>query len=210
MGKARKEIKKACMLALFLLLLCGLLYPLFITAIAQVAFPKQANGSLIVANNQPVGSELIGQEFTDPRFMRSRVSAVRYNTYTKEMTNNGEYTAVASGSDNLAPSNPALLNRINADITEFLRINPTAKQENIPADLITASGSGLDPHISPEAANIQIAALVKTTGLTEERLQNIVKENTEGRLLGIFGEEKVNVLKVNLQIAKDLKVISPL
>ncbi|WP_368491223.1 K(+)-transporting ATPase subunit C [Clostridium sp. BJN0013] len=199
-----KGIKKPFLVTLVLLLVCGLVYPLLFTGISQVIFPKQANGSLVMVNDKAVGSALIGQSFTDDRFMKSRPSAVNYNTYTEEDKNSGHYVSVGSGSNNYAPSNPELAKRVQKDIDEFLKANPSIKKENIPTDLLTASGSGLDPHISPESAAVQIPALVENTGLSKDKLETIVKDNTQGKALGIFGSETVNVLKVNLDIAKEL------
>lgn len=203
-----KGIKKPFLVTLALLLICGLAYPLLLTGISQVIFPKQANGSLVTVDGKAVGSALEGQDFTDARFMKCRPSAVNYNTYTQEDKESGTYTGVASGSKNYSSTNPELVKRVEADIAEFLEANPTIKKEDIPTDLLTASGSGLDPDISPESAAIQIPALAEATGLTQDRLKEIVKENTQGKFLGIFGEETVNVLKVNLKIAKDLGLIN--
>lgn len=156
---------------------------------------------------QAMGSELVGQNFTDDRFMKSRPSAVGYNTYTKEDKELGNYSGVSSGSKNYGPSNTNLTERVKKDIETFLEANPTVKQEDIPTDLLTASGSGLDPHISPASAIIQIPALVESTGLSSDTLEEIVDNNTKGKILGIFGEETVNVLMVNLEIAKELGII---
>ncbi len=194
-------IKKPVLVTLTLMVICGFGYPLLMTGISQVIFPHQANGSLIEINGQVVGSKLIGQNFADARFMKCRPSAVEYNTYTQEDKNNGDYAGVDSGSKNYAPSNPELVKRVEADIAAFLEANPSVKREDIPTDLLTASGSGLDPHISPAAASIQIPALVKNTGLSQEKIESIVAECTTGKFLGIFGEETVNVLKVNILIA---------
>ena len=207
MSTILKEIKKPFLVTLVLLLICGLIYPLLLTGISQVLFPKQANGSLIMVDGQTIGSELVGQDFSDARFMKSRPSAVNYNTYTQEDKDNGNYTGVGSGSKNYAPTNPDLVKRVEADIAEFLKANPSVKKEDIPTDLLTASGSGLDPHISPASAAVQIPALVETTGLSKEQLETIVKNNTQGKFLGIFGEKTVNVLKVNLEIAKELGLL---
>ncbi len=202
-----KGIKRPFLVTIVLLLICGLVYPLLLTGISRIIFPRQANGSLITVNGQAVGSKLIGQDFTDTRFMKCRPSAVNYNTYTKEDKESGKYTGVGSGSKNYASTNPELVKRVEADITEFLKANPSVMKEDIPTDLLTASGSGLDPHISPASAAVQVPALVEATGLSKETLEAIVKENTQGKLLGIFGEETVNVLMVNLDIAKELGLI---
>ncbi|SBV99996.1 Potassium-transporting ATPase C chain [uncultured Eubacteriales bacterium] len=207
MVRVLKGIKKPLLVTVAMLLICGLAYPLLLTGISQVVFPRQANGSLITIDGQAVGSELIGQDFEDPRFMKSRPSAVNYNTYTQEEKENGDYAGPGSGSNNYAPTNPELVKRVEADLAEFLAANPSVKEADIPADLLTASGSGLDPHISPASAAVQIQALAKSTGLSQETLEGIVKNNTQGKLLGIFGEETVNVLKVNLEIAKELGLI---
>lgn len=202
-----KGIKKPFMITLCLLLICGLGYPLLLTGISKVFFPSQSGGSLIMIEGQAMGSELVGQNFTDNRFMKSRPSAVGYNTYTSEDKELGNYSGVSSGSKNYGPSNTALTERVKNDIETFLEANPTVKQEDIPTDLLTASGSGLDPHISPASAIIQIPALVETTGLSSDTLEEIVENNTKGKILGIFGEETVNVLMVNLDIAKELGII---
>jgi K+-transporting ATPase ATPase C chain len=202
-----KGIKKPFLVAIVLLLICGLAYPLLLTGISQIVFPKQANGSLVMVDGKAVGSELVGQNFSDARFMKSRPSAVSYNTYTKEDKDNGNYTGVGSGSKNYAPTNPELVKRVETDIAEFLKANPSVKKEDIPTDLLTASGSGLDPHISPASAAVQIPALVESTGLSKETLETIVKENTQGKVLGVFGEETVNVLMVNLDIANELGLL---
>ncbi|QHI72329.1 K(+)-transporting ATPase subunit C [Aminipila terrae] len=207
MSNLLKGIKKPFLVTLALLLICGLAYPLFLTGISQVIFPKQANGSLITADNKTVGSVLIGQDFTDERFMKCRPSAVNYNTYTVEDKKDGKYTGISSGSKNYGPTNPELSKRVKQDISEFLAANPSVKKEDIPTDLLTASGSGLDPHISPESADVQIPALAQSTGLSESRLKEIVRNSSQSKFLGVFGEDTVNVLKVNLQISKDLNLI---
>lgn len=207
MRKIIRGIKRPFLLTLSLLLICGLAYPLLLTGISQVIFSKQSNGSLIMVDDIAVGSELVGQDFTDPRFMKCRPSAVNYNTYTQKEKENGSYKGVSSGSKNYSTTNPDLDKRVKKDIERFLGDNPSIKKEDIPTDLLTASGSGLDPHISPESAKVQIPSLSKATGLSEDTLNEIVKNNTEDRLLGILGEKTVNVLKVNLQIVKELKLI---
>ena len=205
--KIISPLRTVFVFAAVMLVLCGLAYPLAMTGLGQLMFSSQANGSIIYADGgKAVGSSLIGQDFTDARFMKCRPSAVNYNTYTDEQKSDGIYTGIRTGSDNYAPSNPKLAARIEADIEKFLAANPTVKKEDIPADLITASGSGLDPHISPESAEIQIPALAVNTGLSEQRLEQFVKDNTKGKFLGIFGEKTVNVLGVNLEIAKALNL----
>ncbi|EHJ00513.1 Potassium-transporting ATPase C chain [Clostridium sp. DL-VIII] len=201
-----KIIKKSIGISIMFMVLCGLIYPLFMTGISQLIFNNKANGSIISLDGKEVGSGLIGQNFTDPRFFKGRVSAVNYNTYTEADTVPDEsgkaaYSGVASGSQNLAPSDDALKERVQKDIDDFLAANPGVKKEDIPTDLLTSSGSGLDPDISPESAKIQISAVSKASGISEADLQKIVDKYTEGRALGIFGEPRVNVLKVNMEIA---------
>ncbi len=201
-----KIIKKSIGISIMFMVLCGLIYPLFMTGISQLIFNNKANGSMVSLDGTEVGSELIGQNFTDPRFFRGRISAVNYNTYTEADTVPDEsgkaaYSGVASGSQNLAPSNDALKERVQKDMYDFLAANPGVKKEDIPTDLLTSSGSGLDPNISPESARIQIPAVSKASGISEADLQKIVDKYTEGRTLGIFGEPRVNVLKVNIEIA---------
>ena len=202
-----KDIKKPFLITAAFLVICGLAYPLLMTGISRIVFPRQAGGSLIMVDGHAVASELIGQDFTDARFMKGRPSAVNYNTYTKADQESGAYAGVGSGSKNYAPTNPELVKRVKADLAEFLRANPSVREEDIPADLLTASGSGLDPHISPAAAAIQIPALAEATGLSEDVLEAIVRENTRGKFIGIFGEEIVNVMMVNLEIARELGLL---
>ncbi len=201
-----KTLIRALTVTLVLFILCGFIYPLAMTGISQLLFNKQANGSIIMNNDQAVGSELLGQNFTDSRFFHGRVSAVNYNTYKPEDKKPDEkgktaYTGIASGSANLAPSNPALAERIKEDMDAFLKANPEVKKDDIPTDILTSSGSGLDPDISPQAAKVQIPAIAKATGISAEDLDKIVENCTQGRTLGIFGEPRVNVLKANIEIS---------
>lgn len=205
-----KTLIRAITVSLVLLLICGVIYPLAMTGISQLLFHKQANGSIVYYNGKPVGSELLGQAFTDARFFHGRISAVNYNTYTakdKEADANGKvaYSGVASGSSNLAPSNPALTERVKKDIAEFLKANPGIKEKDIPTDLLTSSGSGLDPDISPESARIQIPAISKATGISTDDLNKLVDKYTKGRTFGLFGEARFNVLKANMEIAARLR-----
>lgn len=175
-------------LSFVLLLICGLAYPLAMTGIAQVVMPAKASGSLIVdASGKVIGSELIGQNFTDPKYFSGRVSSIENN-------------AAGSGSNNYAPSNPALIERTQKDLAAFLQANPGVKQEDIPADLLTNSGSGLDPHISPEAAQVQVVRIAKARNLDPAELLALIEQHTEGKSLGVFGEPRVNVLKLNLAL----------
>ena len=202
-----KYFKNALLVSIAMFAICGFAYPIIMTGISQIIFPHQANGSLIEENGEVVGSSLVGQDFTDERLFHCRPSAYNYNTYTEEDKENGNYGGVSSGSNNYAPSNPDLEKRINEDIEKFLQENPTIEKEDIPSDIITASGSGLDPHISVEAANVQIDRVSENTGLTKKQLKKMIEENTEGKFLGIFGEEKVNVLELNLSLAKEISMV---
>lgn len=208
-----KSLIRPVMITVVLMIICGLLFPLLLTGLSALIFPKQAAGSLIEVDGEVVGSETVGQEFTEPYFMKGRPSAVHYNTYKEDENGNlvlsdgSEFSGVASGSANYGPTNPELVKRVEADIDKFLKNNPEVNKDEIPADLMTASGSGLDPHISVKSAMIQIPALSEASGLTETELVSIVQDNTKGKLLGIFGEETVNVLGVNLQIAQEMNII---
>ncbi len=205
--------KRAVLVTVVLMIICGLIYPLVLTGISKVIFPRQAEGSLIRVDGKVVGAETIGQEFTEDYYMWGRPSAYHYNTYTEDENGNlvysdgTEFAGVSSGSNNYAPTNEALTERVENDMEKFLERNPEVKAEDIPTDLLTASGSGLDPHISPESAQIQIPRIAEASGLSEEKIEEIVSEHTEGKLLGVFGEETVNVLMVNLDIAKEMGVI---
>lgn len=198
-----KQIKTPLKLSLAMFIICGLIYPMMMTGLSQIIFPQQANGSLIKMDGKVVGSELVGQDFTDERLFHCRSSAVNYNTFTQKEGN--KQIIPSSGSENLASSNPKLEKRINEDIKKFLQENPTIKKEDIPADIITASGSGLDPHISVDAARVQMDRVSKNTHISKTELEKLIKDNTENKLLGIFGEEKVNVLKLNLSIMREIK-----
>ncbi len=202
-----KNIKTPFLITIALLLICGIIFPLVMTGLSQVIFPHQSNGSMIKVDSKTVGSELLGQDLTGEIYMKGRPSSVDYNTYTKADKENGEYAGVATGSYNYGPTNPVLTKRVRTDMDDFLKANPTVKKEDIPTDLMSSSGSGLDPDISPKSAEIQIPRLIETTGLSEEELTGIVRESTDGKFLGIFGEETVNVLNVNLLIAEKLEII---
>lgn len=206
-------LRQSLAVTLILLVICGFVFPMLLSGISAVVFPSQANGSLVYADGRAVGAEYVGQDFTESYFMKGRPSAYHYNTYAEDEQSNqyysdgSEFAGPGSGSNNYAPSNPALAERVEADLEAFLEANPEIKREDIPADLLTASGSGLDPHITPESARIQIPALSAASGLSEEELERIVEENTQGKLFGIFGEETVNVLGVNLDIAKAMGLV---
>lgn len=204
MKKYLKPIKTAFFVAITMFLICGFAYPLVLTGISQIVFPDQANGSIVEMDGKPVGSSLVGQDFTDQRLFHCRPSAYNYNTYTQEEKENDTYSGVSSGSNNYAVSNPELEKRLNEEIEQFLKENPTISKDEIPSDIITASGSGLDPHISVEAANVQIDRIVKNTQLSREKVETLIEQNTQGKLFGIFGEETVNVLELNLSLVKEM------
>lgn len=197
-------LKNAISLSLVLILVCGIAYPMALTATGQVLFKDKAEGSFIEVDGEKVGSKNIGQQFTEPYFFKGRVSSVNYNTYTEKDKEDGTYEGLSSGSFNYAPSNPELKKRVEASIDEFLKNNPEVNREDIPADLMTASGSGLDPNISVKSAEIQIPAISKASGISEEKLNKMIKENTDSKFLGIFGEERVNVLELNIDVYKSM------
>jgi K+-transporting ATPase ATPase C chain len=177
------------MMLLLLTALTGLVYPVVVTGVAQLVFPHQANGSLIMKGGNPVGSELIGQSFDDPKYFWSRPSA----------TGPYPYNAAASSGSNLGPTNPDLLKAV-ADRAETLKQADPDNKAPVPVDLVTASGSGLDPHITPAAALYQASRVAKARGVPQERLEKLIAEHTEGRQLGFLGEPGVNVLKLNLAL----------
>jgi len=177
-------------LSVVFIVLCGIIYPLTSTAIAQVIMPSQANGSLLKNNaGVVVGSELIGQNFTNPALFQGRISSINYQ-------------AEASGSNNYGPSNPDMLKRTKDYITQWQANNPGVPLDKLPVDLITNSGSGLDPHISPAAALVQVPRISNLTGIPVNELEELVSSYTEGRDLGLFGEKRVNVLKLNLALSQ--------
>jgi K+-transporting ATPase ATPase C chain len=185
----RTQLRPAVILLALLTLLTGVLYPLVVTGTAQVLFPHQANGSLIARNNQALGSELVGQPFDDPRYFWGRPSAIGPYLYN---------TAASSGS-NLGPSNPELLEVIQARITVLKAADPENWQP-IPVDLVTASGSGLDPDISVAAALYQVRRVAKARGMSEDTVRLLVNQVTQGRQFGILGEPRINVLELNLAL----------
>lgn len=184
-----KQLKTAVLLLLFFSILTGLLYPLFITAIAQLFFPWRANGSLILQDNKTIGSELIGQSFTDPKYFWARPSA----------TTPFPYNAENSSGSNLGPSNPTLFANIKDRIAQLQQFDPQNKQL-IPVDLVTSSASGLDPEISPQAAYYQLVRVAKTRGIHEIEIKRLIEQNIRNRILGILGEPRVNVVELNLAL----------
>lgn len=207
-----KYFRSAFICSAVLGVICCVVYPAALTLAGQAIFPIQANGSLITVNTeegeQVIGSGIVGQKFEDPRFFHGRVSSVNYNCYTEEEMADGSYGGVSSGSFNYGNSNPDLKSRVEEDLAAWMEAHPDVRQEDVPADLLTASGSGLDPHITVQGARAQTGAVSEATGLTREALDEVIDNNTTGKLLGIFGEETVNVLGCNLDIAEALGMIT--
>lgn len=193
-----KKFLQALSVGLVFIVICGFAYPMLVLGIGQLAFHKQANGSMIVTNGKVVGSELIGQDFKDNRFFHGRVSAVSYNTFPADT--NADKLLPGSGSSNYAVSNKELEKRIKTDVEAFLKDNPDVSEKDLPADLFTSSFSGLDPDITPASAEVQVDRIMKATGLSKNKIEQIIKDNTAARDLGLFGETRVNVLKANLEI----------
>jgi potassium-transporting ATPase KdpC subunit len=193
-----RQIRPAIVVLLALTLITGLVYPLAMTGIARVIFPYQAQGSLIERDGKVVGSELIGQAFESEKYFRGRPSATTApdpNDATKTVP--APYNAANSGGSNLGPSNKALIDRVQGDMDKLKQENSAA---SVPADLVTTSASGLDPHISPEAALFQAPRIAKARNVPEDRIRQLVTDHTEGRLLGLLGEPRVNVLLLNLAL----------
>jgi K+-transporting ATPase ATPase C chain len=191
-----KEIRPAIVFIVALTLITGLLYPLAMTGIAGVIFPSRSQGSLIERGGKVVGSELIGQGFTKDEYFHGRPSAT-VTPDPQDPTKNVDapYNAANSGGSNLGPTNKAPIDRVKADVEKLKEENPSA---SVPIDLVTTSGGGLDPHISPEAALFQVPRVAKARNMPEDRVRQLVTEQTEGRFLGLLGEPRVNVLALNL------------
>jgi potassium-transporting ATPase KdpC subunit len=186
-----KSVRPAASLLLLMTVLCGLGYPLVITGIARLAFPIQAEGSLIQMDSKLVGSQLIGQSFTDPRYFWGRPSA----------TTPQAYNAAASAGSNLGPLNPALIDQVKANAKRLRDADPDNRQP-IPVELVTASASGLDPEISRAAADYQAARVARARGIPVADLQTLIATHAKGRVLGFLGEQRVNVLELNLALGK--------
>jgi K+-transporting ATPase ATPase C chain len=193
-----KEIRPAILILVALTLITGLAYPLAMTAIAGVLFPKQAQGSLIEIDGKVVGSALIGQEFKDDKYFHSRPSATTApDPADATKTVPAPYNAANSGGSNLGPTSKALNDRVKEDVDRLKAENGSAA---VPVDLVTTSGSGLDPDISPEGALFQVPRVAKARNMAEDRVRALITENTQGRLAGLLGEPRVNVLALNLAL----------
>jgi potassium-transporting ATPase KdpC subunit len=185
----REHIKPAFLIFLIFTVLTGIIYPLFVTGVAQFFFHEKANGSLIYRNGNPIGSSLIGQQFDDPKYFWGRLSA----------TSPVEFNAAVSSGSNIGPLNTALIDRVKSRI-EALHTADPGNTNPIPVDLVTSSASGLDPHISLAAAYYQVPRVGRQRGLSQKIVETIVKQHTHGRFLGIIGEPVVNVLELNLAL----------
>lgn len=184
-----KLLRQAIVLLLLMTVITGVLYPLAVTGLAQLIFPGQANGSLVAKDGKPVGSALIGQSFTEPKYFWGRPSATAPNPYN----------ATASSGSNLGPTNPALTEAVKQRIAALRAADP-GNNSPVPVDLVAASGSGLDPEISPAAAQYQLARVARARGLSPARVQAMVNACTRGRQFGLLGEPRVNVLQLNLAL----------
>jgi K+-transporting ATPase ATPase C chain len=193
-----REIRPAIIVLIVLTAITGLVYPLAMTAIAGVIFPKQAQGSLVEKDGKVVGSALIGQEFKDDKYFHGRLSAtVTPDPADSTKTVPAPYNAANSGGSNLGPTSKALNDRVKEDVEKLKAENPSAP---VPVDLVTTSGSGLDPDISPDAALFQVPRVAKARNMPEDRVRQLVTANTQGRLIGLLGEPRVNVLALNLAL----------
>jgi K+-transporting ATPase ATPase C chain len=193
-----REIRPAIIILVLLTLITGLGYPLAMTGIANAIFPKQAQGSLIERDGKVIGSALIGQEFKDDKYFHGRPSATTApDPADATKTVPAPYNAANSGGSNLGPTSKALNDRIKEDVDKLKAENPSGP---VPIDLVTTSGSGLDPDISPDGALFQVPRVAKARNMPEDRLRQLVAENTTGRLAGLLGEPRVNVLALNLAL----------
>jgi K+-transporting ATPase ATPase C chain len=193
-----REIRPAILIVVLLTLITGLAYPLAMTAIAGVLFPKQAQGSLIEKEGKVVGSALIGQEFKDDRYFHGRPSATSApDPADASKTVPAPYNAANSGGSNLGPTSKALNDRVKEDVDKLKAENPNAP---VPIDLVTTSASGLDPDISPDGALFQVPRVAKARNMSEDRLRELITANTQGRLAGLLGEPRINVLALNLAL----------
>jgi potassium-transporting ATPase KdpC subunit len=195
-----KEVRPAIVLIIAFTVITGLVYPLVMTGIAEAIFPYQSHGGLIEKDGKVIGSELIGQEFASDKYFHGRPSATTGpDPNDPSKTVSVPYNAANSGGSNLGPTNKALIDRIKGDVDKLKQESPSAQ---IPTDLVTTSGSGLDPHISPDAAYFQVPRVAKARNMTENALRDLVAQHIEGRTLDVLGEPRVNVLELNLALDK--------
>jgi K+-transporting ATPase ATPase C chain len=193
-----RELRPAIVLVIILTVITGLIFPLVMTGIAGALFPTQAQGSLVTVDGKVVGSTLIGQEFTSDKYFHGRPSATTAaDPNDSSKTVPAPYNAANSGGSNLGPTNKALIDRVKADVDKLKQENPSAA---VPIDLVTTTGSGLDPDISPEGALFQVPRVAKARNIPEDRLRQLVNDHVQGRLLGLFGEPRVNVLALNMAL----------
>jgi potassium-transporting ATPase KdpC subunit len=193
-----REARPAIVLVVALTLITGLIYPLVMTGLAQVLFPRQANGSLAEQGGKVVGSALIGQPFNGDGYFHGRPSATtRPDPNDATKTVDAPYNAANSGGSNLGPTNKALIERVKGEVDKLQAQKPAAQ---VPIDLVTTSGSGLDPHITPQAALFQVPRVAKARNIPQDRILQLVDQNTEGRTLGLLGEPRVNVLALNMAL----------
>jgi potassium-transporting ATPase KdpC subunit len=193
-----KEIRPAIVLVVILTAITGLIYPLAMTGLAGAIFPSKAEGSLIEKDGKVIGSALIGQAFADDKYFHGRPSATNTpDPKDPTKTVDAPYNAANSMGSNLGPTNKALVDRVKGDVDKLKAENPSAP---VPIDLVTTTGSGLDPHISPDGALFQVPRVAKARNMPEDRVRQLVNDNTEGRLLGLLGEPRVNVLALNLAL----------
>ena len=181
------EVKKGLRLTLIFVIILGVIYPLVVTGISNLFFPKQAKGSLVYNKNVLVGSSLIGESFTDNKWFQGRPSAVNYDSSK-------------SGGPNTATSNPEFKKNLEKNLQDFLAKNPTVKKQDVPADMITASASGLDPEISVQSARLQAERVAKANGMSVNDVNKLIDSTKSGKFLGLFGQERVNVLTLNLKL----------
>ncbi len=196
MKRLKETLPKALIIFLIFTVVCGILYTGVVTGIAQLIFPDKANGSIIEVDGKKYGCELLGQQYTDDTHMWGRIMNLDVSTYKDE---NGK-TLMYAAPSNLSPASEEYEALVAERVEKLRAANPDMDEEAVPVDLVTCSGSGLDPHISPAAVEYQVARIAKARGITEEAVQEIIEKCTDGKFLGIFGEETVNVLKVNLML----------
>lgn len=192
----KKILEKTVILFVIMMILCGLIYTLVITGIAQLLFGDKANGSVIEIDGVKYGSELIGQKYTDEAHLWGRIILPDVSTYIND---DGE-TLLYAGASNKSPASEEFRDTVAERVDMIKEANPDATMDTIPVELVTCSGSGLDPHISPAAAEYQVPRIAETNNMSEEEVRKVIEKHTQGRFLGVLGEETVNVLEVNLEL----------